>query len=164
MTHPLASPVAKEQPSLTIASQPQRTSSATLDSGSQEAGSQNVHSLAAIWARKYVVSVNSHESIQQLRASINLGQVTSKEGRAQTSQKLLKHLTLASAQAWSTTETLLSEEIHRHGIDANLINPWQIAADGHHLFQKSLNAYAERVTPRRLSVVVGSDFGRVRRK
>lgn len=164
MTHPLASPAAKEQPSLTIASQP-RTSAAMLDSRDQEqeSGPQNVHSLAAIWARKYVVAVNQ-ETTQQLRASDNLGHITSKEGRAETAQKLIKHLTLASAQAWSMTESLLSDEIHRHGIDPNLINPWQIAADGHNLFQKSLTAYAERVTPRRLSVVVGSDFGRVRQK
>jgi hypothetical protein len=76
----------------------------------------------------------------------------------------MQNLNLASAQAWSLTETLLSEEIRRHGINPDLINPLEIAADTRILFQKVLDAYAERSTPRRLSVIVGKDFGQVRQK
>jgi hypothetical protein len=76
----------------------------------------------------------------------------------------MQNLTWASAQAWSLTETMLSEEIRRHGINPDLVNPLEIAADTRILFQKVVDAYAERSTPRRLSVIVGRDFGRVRQK
>lgn len=123
-----------------------------------------VFSLAALWARNYFVSVNSRNDADRLRKSESFPSVTSKEGRITTAEKLKNNLTLASAQSWSMTEGLLSDEIRRHGIDPELINPWEIAADSHELFQKTLNAYAERITPRRLSVVISDDFGSVRRK
>ncbi|HEY9860668.1 MAG TPA: hypothetical protein V6D16_14255 [Candidatus Obscuribacterales bacterium] len=163
MTHSLASTAAKEQPSMALPSQLQRIAAPSPSSTGSVLESK-VHSLAAIWARKYVISVTSKETTEHLKTSDNLATINSKEGRTQTASKLIKHLTLASAQAWSTTEMLLSEEMERHDIDPSLIDPWQIAADSHNLFKKSLDAYAERITPRRLSVVVGNDFGRVRRK
>jgi hypothetical protein len=76
----------------------------------------------------------------------------------------LQNLTLASAQAWSKTETLLAGEARRHGIQPALINPWQIAGDCHGLFQKCLTAYADLLTPQRLSVLVGTEIGRIRQK
>lgn len=119
-------------------------------------------SLAALWARKYFVSVTSRADAEQLKNTESLSETTSKEGRARTVAKLTRSLTLASAQAWSLTETLLADEIQRHGIDRELINPWQIAADSHGLFRKALTAYSDRITPRRLSVMLGHEFGRVR--
>ena len=163
MTHSLASTATKEQSFEAFPSPNQRVATANQEI-KVPVPDAKVHSLAAIWARKYVISVTSKETTEHLKASENLAAITSKEGRVHTASKLLKHLTLASAQAWSTTETLLSEEMERHDIDPTLIDPWQIAADSHNLFKKSLDAYAERITPRRLSVVVGNDFGRVRRK
>lgn len=160
MTHSTASTAVKQ--SLTISSPSQKDPATIAEARSQE--SSNIHSLAAIWARKYVVSVSAQDATDALRNQSNLAEITSKEGRTHTAAKLLKHLTLASAQAWSMTETLLSEEVDRHGINPDLINPWEIAADCHSLFQKALDAYAERATPRRLSVILGGEFGRVRQK
>lgn len=127
------------------------------------AAGSNVNSLAVLWARKYFLSVTA-EQHSSLKNSENLKEITSKKGREETTEKLMQNLSLASAQAWSLTETLLSEEIRRHGINPDLINPLEIAADTRYLFQKVLSAYAERSTPRRLSVIVGKDFGRVRQK
>ena len=123
-----------------------------------------VSSLAALWAKNYIISVTTRDEAERLRKSADLAEITSQEGRARTAKHLQHNLKLASAQAWSLTENLLSEEVRRHGIDLNVINPWQIAADSHALFQKALDAYGDRVTPRRLSVIVGSEFGRVRQK
>jgi len=123
-----------------------------------------LHSLAALWARKYVISLTTRDEAEKLRRNKNLFEATSKEGRANTAQTLIQSLTLASAQAWSKTETLLSEEVKRHGINPDLINPWQIAEDSHKLFQRALEAYANRLTARRLSVILGTDFGHIRRK
>ena len=123
-----------------------------------------VPSLAALWAKKYYSSVTSVEEQPQPSNTHDFKEVTTTEGRQNTAKKLMDNLTLASAQAWSMTETLLSEEIRRHGINPDLINPLEIAADTRYLFQKVLEAYAERSTPRRLSVIVGKDFGQVRQK
>lgn len=124
----------------------------------------NVHSLAALWARKYYASVTARTEVDQLKKAETLKEVTSKEGRDRTANKLLQNLNLASAKAWALTEKLLSAEIRRHGINPDLINPLEIAEDTRYLFQKALNAYTLRATPRHLSVVVGRDFGRVREK
>ncbi|MBD0344586.1 MAG: hypothetical protein ICV63_07080 [Coleofasciculus sp. Co-bin14] len=132
--------------------------------GSPSAPPSNVQSLAVLWARKYYLSVTDETEHSTLKHPENLKQVTSTQGREQTVEKLMQNLNLASAQAWSLTETLLSAEIRRHGINPELINPMEIAADTRFLFQKVLAAYAERSTPRRLSVIVGKDFGRVRQK
>jgi hypothetical protein len=123
-----------------------------------------VYSLAALWARNYFVSVTTKAEAEQLKKADCFSEITSKEGRVETSERLKSNLKLASAQAWSMTESLLSDEIRRHGIDPALINPWEIAADSHQLFEKALHAYGDRVTPRRLSVLISSDFGQVRRK
>ncbi len=126
--------------------------------------SASLHALAALWARKYVTSLTSRDEAEILRRNQYKFEVASKDGRAATSKTLMQGLTLASAQAWSKTEQLLSGELQRHGINPQLVNPWQIAEDSHELFKKCLEAYADRVTPRRLSVIVGRDFGRIRQK
>ncbi|MBE9128058.1 hypothetical protein IQ257_12705 [Coleofasciculus sp. LEGE 07092] len=121
--------------------------------------------MAVLWARKYYVSVTAQEDESSpLEETDDFKEVTSKEGRERTTEKLMQNLTLASAQAWSETENLLSEEIRRHGVDPNLVNPLEIAADTRYLFHKTLDAYAQGFTPRRLSVIVGKDFGQVRQK
>lgn len=124
----------------------------------------NSHSLAALWARKYYLSVASRGEAKQQTVSESVTEINSAAGRTRTANKLMQNLTLASAQAWSFTETLLSGEIRRHGINPDLINPLEIAADTRYLFQKALDAYANAAPPQSLSVFVGRDCGKVRRK
>lgn len=121
-------------------------------------------SLAALWARKYIASLITRDEAKRLKRNTPIAEISSREGRANTSQHLSQNLSLASAQAWSKTEELLTGEVERHGINSQLVDPWQIAADSHQLFQKCLEAYRDRVTPRRLSVLVGGDFGKIRQK
>ena len=131
---------------------------------SSPSSTSNVHSLAVLWAKKYLVSVEGKDESSPLKNSQHLKDVTSVEGRKQTAEKLMQNLTLASAQAWSQTEILLGEELRRHKVNADLVNPLEIAADTRHLFQKTLAGYGQECTPRRLSVIVGKDFGQVRHK
>lgn len=130
---------------------------------SQSSGG-NVHSLAVLWAKKYLVSVEEKDRESRLPNPHHLTDVTSREARENTAKKLMENLTLASAQAWTQTEILLGEELRRHAVNPDLVNPLEIAADTRYLFQKTLAAYGEECTPRRLSVVVGKDFGQVRQK
>src|SRR5919202_5135679 len=173
MAHPLASIGAEAQspgvsaPKSLVGDGPKGTASRGDRSSvvpPSQSSKSNVHSLAALWARKYYVSVTAQDEHSSLKEAENLRAVASTEGRERTADKLMQNLNLASSQAWSLTETLLSEEIRRHGINPDLINPLEIAADTRVLFQKVLAAYAERSTPRRLSVIVGKDFGLVRQK
>lgn len=171
MVHPLATRTVHtpqtagvQTQSLGISSPRAQAGDRSLTASASNSSKSNVHSLAALWARKYYVAVTATDEQPALKNADNLKEVTSKEGRQRTAEKLMQNLNLASAQAWSLTETLLSEEIRRHGINPELINPLEIAADTRMLFQKVLDAYAERSTPRRLSVIVGKEFGQVRQK
>lgn len=163
MTQSLASAGAGAQFPEVSASKSQ-FSDRSLSTSASRSPRSNVHSLAVLWARKYYVSVTATDEPLNLKNADNLKEVASREGRERTADKLMQNLTLSSAQAWSLTETLLAEEIRRHGVNPDLVNPLEIAADTRYLFQKVLDAYAQRKTARSLSVIVGKDFGRVRQK
>jgi hypothetical protein len=120
--------------------------------------------LAALWAENYISSLRARDEVEQLRKTSSLTEAASKAGRLRTANYLKHRLRLASAQAWSATETLLAEEVHRHGLAGDSINPWQISADSHLLFEEALQAYSEGITPRRFSIVAGRDLGLVRCK
>jgi hypothetical protein len=166
MVHPLASASARVQhPETSVPKiQTGENSSKTTFCQSSTSATSNVHSLAALWARKYFISVTANDEQATPATSESLKEINSKEGRERTADKLMQNLTLASAQAWSLTEQLLSEEVRRHGINPELINPLEIAADTRELFQKVLKAYSDSESPPKLSVIVGKDFGRVRKK
>ncbi|MGJ3252433.1 MAG: hypothetical protein ACFE0J_15100 [Elainellaceae cyanobacterium] len=123
-----------------------------------------VQSLAVLWARKYYMSVMSRKDSEQSKHLPSLEEATSQRGRRITSEKLLKNLSLASGQAWSMTEQLLAEEIHAHEINSAFIDPIHIADDSRRLFEKALTAYANGLSPRRLSVLIGGESGRIRQK
>jgi Phycobilisome protein len=129
-----------------------------------QAAQSNLHSLPAIWARKYFVAVTSDYDAAQVKKLDRLSDYEAPEGRQYTTEKLMQNLKLSTAQAWSMTENLLSEEILRHGIDPSLLDPWKIAADSHQLFEKALVAYSNRLTAQRLAVIVGDDCGQLRQK
>ncbi|MGA9377194.1 MAG: hypothetical protein WBV73_00210, partial [Phormidium sp.] len=128
MTHPLTSTSFKVQ-------------SGSVPTSQHQSLESNYHSLAVLWAKKYYLSVTRDHS-QERTKNESQEEVNSGIGRRKTANKLMQNLTLASAQAWSLTETLLSEEIRRHGINPELINPLEIAADTRNLFQKAWEAFA----------------------
>lgn len=85
-----------------------------------------------------------------------------KPSRAEMAEQLRQSLRLACAGGWSKTEMLLAREVKRHGLDLELINPWQIAADAHHLYERALEFYADREAPQRFSLAISPDLGRLR--
>lgn len=110
----------------------------------------SVTSLSQLWAKKYV---------QNLVELDNL-----KKGRVNTAKGLLYSLRSSGVNAWLTTESMLAREVQRHRIDPTLIDPWEISKDIHDIYKKVLSAYANDVIPRRFSVLISSDLGRIRRK
>lgn len=144
-------------------SKPKTRTSSSVTSIAKSSNS-NVRSLAALWAKKYYSAVTSTDDELLTGSNESFQEVDSKAGRERTVEKLMQNLNLASAQAWSLTENLLSKDIRRHGINPALINPMEIAADTRYLFEKVLKPYAEQATPQSLSVSVGKDFGKIRQK
>lgn len=117
---------------------------------SGETNEQSISSLSKLWAKKYVQNLVELDPL--------------KSGRAERACQLLSSLRTASIQAWFKTENLLTRQVERHQIDPKLIDPWEISQDAHYIYKKALSAYSENVIPRRLSVLIASDLGCIRRK
>jgi hypothetical protein len=162
--------------------------------GTPHQSNPSVHSLAHLWAKKYVEDLQVDEAHQPSDQNLNLETIVSVEGRIRTSQTLKQALRFTSAQAWAKTESLLAKEVQRHHIHPTLIDPWQIANDTTQLFDKTLEVYTQQVSdrsrtgwsnptaqlynpnalslenltdmpsPGQLSVAVASDIGKIRQK
>ncbi|MBD2295896.1 hypothetical protein H6G06_21065 [Anabaena sphaerica FACHB-251] len=118
---------------------------------------KSVESLAQQWASKYVKSLDINTSSQESGEHLSLSEIVSPRGREKTAQKIMLSLRSISAKAWGKTEFLLSEEVKQHGIDPNIINPWDIAADSFRIYQKALNVYTQQTSSRPLSLVMKLD-------
>ena len=135
-----------------------------LPSAIEAPSKPGIGSLAAIWASRYVRVVNAYGCSEPKHQVENPDELVSEAGRAKTAEVVLRHLNRASAAAWALTDDLLSDEIPKHGIPPEAVDPWQIAADTHSLFKLTFQAYAEGKAPQRLSVIVGSRFGKIRQR
>ncbi|QZZ19568.1 hypothetical protein J5X98_19795 [Leptothermofonsia sichuanensis E412] len=125
--------------------------------------SQPSSSLAKLWGKRYVQSLLSYSQSLSDRDRNQFAEISSLEGRAQTASKLLKSLNFASAQAWSKTESLLTQEVQRHQINPQHIDPWLIARESHQLFEMVLAVYQQGKPPQSLATVISAECGRVRR-
>ncbi|MEG4324564.1 hypothetical protein Q5688_04360, partial [Microcoleus sp. herbarium5] len=124
----------------------------------------SVSSFAVSWAKKYysTVATRENQAPRQILPSLDL---TNFEGnRAPIVEKLTDTLNLASEIAWSRVEALLGKQIERHAINPSLINSLEIPGDSRTLYRKAIDAYADREPVFRLSVLVGKDIIKVRRK
>lgn len=108
-----------------------------------------------LWGKKYVKKSIDPE---------NSGQNNTKGSESIIAQKLLDSLHSTSIQAWSKTETLLSQEVMRQRMDYRLIDPWAIKKDTYRIYEKVLLAYSNRVTPQRIAVFLAPDLGCIRQK
>ena len=125
-----------------------------LKSISSEGNKVIVESLAQQWAKKYIGNLKVDSDRTEKIEILNLSEIVSPEGRKRTAQKILESLRSVSARAWSKTEALLSTEVQKHGIDLNLINPWEIAGDSFNIYQKALDVYTQQTTSKPLSLVM----------
>ncbi|MBG1266746.1 hypothetical protein [Nostoc sp. WHI] len=165
-----------------------------LISISSQGNKTAVESLAQQWAKKYIGNLKVDTDKTEEIEIPNLSKIVSPEGRKKTAQKVLDSLRSVSARAWNKTEALLSKEVKQHGIDLNLINPWEIAGDSFNIYQKALDVYTqqttsqplslvrnlvdsenplyeqaldvytEQVAPSKLATVIGADIGKLRKK
>ena len=111
-------------------------------------------SFSEAWAKKYLQRLNEQDDASLQR----------EDEPAIVAVKLMQSLRSTSAHAWIRTESLLSQEIIRHEVDAKLIDPWEVAKDAYSIYEKTLSAYADGTSPARLSIAIAGQLGQIRRK
>lgn len=114
----------------------------------------NVSVLAQQWAKKYIRKLDAPtEQVKDIT-----------EAPSAIAKDLTLSLRTASSQAWQRTEKFLGEEVKRHDLDPDLIDPWEISKDIHDIYKRTLAKYGESIPPVRLATLIGAEVGRVRRK
>jgi hypothetical protein len=127
-----------------------------------KSSSRPVTSLAQQWAKRYVQNLQGGSVGAGEPAVGTVTGVARKKSRVEMAEQLRQSLRLACAGGWSKTEMLLAGEMKRHGLDLDLINPWQIAADAHQIYARALEFYADREAPQGFSLSISRDLGRIR--
>ncbi len=108
------------------------------------------------WAKKYLRKLAEREDrVEALNRS---------EIAAEVATTLMETLRTTSVQAWAKTEALLSQEVIRHQIDPELIDPWAVTKDAHQIYQTALSAYAQEIPPPKFSTWIATDLGKIRQK
>lgn len=120
---------------------------------------KEIPSLAKQWAKKYVQNLEGHtDSLDANRES------SANNQRLLIAEKLRYSLRNTSLQAWHKTEYLIGQEIQRHRINPTLIDPWQISEDVFILYEKTLEIYAQMLSPQYLSKIISPYLGGIRKK
>ncbi len=113
-------------------------------------------SFSEAWAKKY---------LRKLAEQDDRVEVIKRSGIAtEIARTLMQTLRTTSIQAWTKTEALLSQEVIRHQIDPQLIDPWAVTKDAHQIYQTALSAYAEQIPPPKFSTWIAKDLGNIRQK
>jgi len=122
----------------------------------EETGTVTSQTFSEAWAKKYLQKLVEQDDIA---AALSHSQMA-----AEIAKTLMQALRTTSAQAWAKTEALLSQEMVRHQIDIRLIDPWAVAKDAYHIYEITLDAYAQQIAPPKLSTLIAADLGQIRRK
>jgi hypothetical protein len=114
--------------------------------------------LAQEWARQYVESLSAQNDPSVKNPAAKRGI------RASAANRLLDLLRQLSLKAWYQTESILADEIQRHGINRQLINPWEISQDAFSVYEKVLGFYMDNTAHTRLPALIGADIDKLRKK
>lgn len=110
----------------------------------------SLSSLAQAWAKRYITNLNTT--------------ALAEEDPAVVAPRLLAELRNASVKAWQRTEDFLAGEMIRHGIPAELVDPWSISKDIHDIYQRTLKLYAAGNGTQQMTTKVASAIGEIRRR
>lgn len=134
------------------------TPASSLNSDLENTPAINID-LSVSFAQKY---------LQQLKGDSISAQPTEnhsiKRRRQEIAGRLLASLRSVSAKSWTRTENLLAQEILKHGVDTDLIDPWQISGGIHQVYKYAIAAYAQQQTPHRLVTQVSPILGQSRQR
>ncbi|MEB3229490.1 MAG: hypothetical protein VKJ64_00660 [Leptolyngbyaceae bacterium] len=118
--------------------------------------SPSLVTLANVWAKRYVRAVNQARS--------NPAPTSAADMRREIATILAQGLRTVSVQAWAKTESLLSEEVIRHQLAPETVDPWAISGDVYQIYHFAFESYARGVTPERFAVDVAPELGKIRAK
>ncbi|AHB89130.1 hypothetical protein NK55_09360 [Thermosynechococcus sp. NK55a] len=105
-------------------------------------------SLAQAWAKRYITNLNTTALAEDDPAAV--------------APRLLAELRNASVKAWQRTEGFLAGEMIRHGIPAELVDPWSISKDIHDIYQRTLKLYAAGKGTPQMTAKIGSAVSEIR--
>ncbi len=105
------------------------------------------------WAKKYLQTLKVKSFYEDQQQTLNFNAARFPSRREKTARKLLASVGGVSLQAWGKTELLLSDEIKRHQIDPELINPWEITADAFKIYKQVVHLYTQQVPSQKLSAL-----------
>ena len=131
-------------------------SSPNLPAAETHSSQDTVSSFSKAWAVRYMQRIN------QPQPQLSFGNEA--ELRAVIAQNLHQSLRSVSARAWNKTEELLSQEMVRHQLDPDVVDPWAISGDVFQIFDIAFNSYAAAVNPERFAVNIAPDLGQIRAK
>ena len=132
-------------------------SSRSAGSGIPQPGS--LVSFSKAWASRYVHQVRQPISPPSLPSPDDAPE------QKQTIIQTLQHeLRSVSAQSWNKTETLLADEVVRHQLPPQHIDPWAIAGDVFKIYNQAFDSYAQSQKPERFAVNVAPILGEIRAK
>lgn len=119
---------------------------------------REIQSLAKQWAKKYVQNLEDEPDNRE-----EYREFSAKSQRLLIAEKLRYALRNTSLQAWNKTEFLIGKEIQRHRINSNLIDPWKISEDVFTVYEKTLEIYAQMLSPQQLSRIISPYLGAIRK-
>ncbi|MEG4967959.1 hypothetical protein QUB11_15160 [Microcoleus sp. B6-A1] len=114
--------------------------------------------LSVSFAQKYLQQTKSSDSAPVVNDNFL------ERRRAQIAKKMLESLRSVSAKSWTRTEDLLSQVLVEHGIDTDLIDPWQISGGIHKVYKLAIEAYAQQLPPHSIVTKVSPVLGEVRKQ
>ncbi|MCH9056346.1 hypothetical protein L5470_02575 [Synechococcus sp. PCC 6717] len=108
----------------------------------------SLSSLAQAWAKRYITTLNTTAVAEDAPEVV--------------APRLLSELRNASIKAWQRTEGFLAAEMIRHGIAAELVDPWAISKDIHDIYQRTLKLYQDHKSTQQMTAKVASAISEVR--
>ncbi|URR35150.1 hypothetical protein NBE99_10945 [Thermosynechococcus sp. HN-54] len=108
----------------------------------------SLSSLAQAWAKRYITQLTTTALVEDDPAVV--------------APRLLAELRNASVKAWQRTEGFLAGEMIRHGIPAEIVDPWSISKDIHDIYQRTLKLYAAGKGTQQMTAKVASVISEIR--
>lgn len=113
-----------------------------------------LHSFCKAWAQRYIRQVDAADCTA----------APPQNDRRAIATTLERNLRTVSAKAWAKTEHLLSQEMIRHQISPELVDPWTISQDIYQIYRQTLHHYADGTVPERFALTIASPVGDLRRQ
>jgi hypothetical protein len=126
-------------------------------------GDSSVVSFSQQWAKRYLKNIQARSQATKNPADEE-SEMDPLSQRGIIAYNLRQCLRLTIARAWSQTEIVLAEPLQEQGMDAPVLNSWEIAAKAHQIYENVLQMYAEGQSPQQVAGTLGPQLGKLRQE